>query len=295
MWTVPGKDMDDEVLRTPFLSGLVRHLKGVVGLVVISLALGTALFAPLIAPHDPYRQALDARLLPPFWEKEGKPTYVLGTDHLGRDNLSRLIYGSRVSMMVGVSAVAIPGVIGLVLGLVAGFYRVAGSLIMRIVDMFLAIPYALMAIAVITVIGTGLANLILVLTLTRWAHYTRIMNGTVLQIKTLDFIEAAQARGNSGLRVMIRHILPNAAAPMLVLATLELAFMIIMEATLSFLGLGVQPPTPTWGLICAEGREYITVAWWLTTFSGVAIVLTVLGANLFGDWLRDTLDPRLKT
>jgi peptide/nickel transport system permease protein len=295
MWKARATNVDVEIGPGAFLSRAVRNLKGIVGFAVMLMAICTALFAPLIAPHDPYRQALEARLVPPFWEEGGSPTYILGTDHLGRDNLSRLIYGSRVSMVVGVSAVALPGIIGLVLGLVAGFYRVAGSFIMRIVDMFLAIPYALMAIAVITVIGTGLVNLVLVLTLTRWAHYTRIMNGTVLQIKSLDFVEAARARGNSALRIMIRHILPNAVAPMLVLATLELAFMIIMEATLSFLGLGVQPPTPTWGLICAEGREYITVAWWLTTFSGFAIVFTVLGANLFGDWLRDTLDPRLKT
>jgi peptide/nickel transport system permease protein len=181
------------------------------------------------------------------------------------------------------------------LGLLAGYFgKYAGAIIMRIVDIFLSIPYALMAIAVIAAIGTGLLNLILVLALTRWAHYSRITNGTVLQIKEKEFIEGARARGNTPWRIITKQILPNAVPPILVLATLELAFMIIMEAGLSFLGLGVQPPTSTWGLMCSEGREYLTVAWWLSTFSGLAIVFTVLGANLLGDWLRDTLDPRLK-
>jgi len=274
---------------------IIRNLKGIFGIVVLTIAISTAIFSPFIAPHDPYKQALDQRLLPPCWQSGGDVSHVLGTDHLGRDVLSRLIYGSRVSILVGFSAVFFPGIIGITLGLLSGYYsRYLGAVIMRIVDMFLAIPYAVMAIAVITAIGTGLSNLILVLTITRWAHYARIMNGTVLQIKGQEFIEAANARGNSTLRIMLRHILPNAVPPILVLATLELAFMIIMEATLSFLGLGVQPPTPTWGLLASEGREYLTVAWWLTTFSGLAIVITVLGANLLGDWLRDTLDPRLK-
>ena len=274
---------------------IIRNLKGIFGMIVLAIAISTAVFSPFISPHDPYTQALDQRLIPPCWQAGGTLTHVLGTDHLGRDVLSRLIYGSRVSILVGFSAVFFPGLIGITLGLLSGYFsRYVGAVVMRIVDMFLAIPYAVMAIAVITAIGTGLLNLILVLTITRWAHYARIMNGTVLQIKGQEFIEAAHARGNSTLRIMLRHILPNAVPPILVLATLELAFMIIMEATLSFLGLGVQPPTPTWGLLASEGREYLTVAWWLTTFSGLAIVITVLGANLLGDWLRDTLDPRLK-
>jgi len=281
--------------KRDFMNRIIRNAKGIFGFVVILIAVCTAVFSPVIAPHDPYKQSLGERLLPPFWEEGGTPKHILGTDHLGRDALSRLIYGSRVSITVGFAAVFLPGVVGVLLGLVSGYYsRYAGAFIMRVVDMFLAIPYALMAIAVITVIGTGLVNLILVLALTRWAHYARIMNGTVLKIKGEEFIESAHAKGNSSWRIMTRHILPNAFPPILVLATLELAFMIIMEATLSFLGLGVQPPTPTWGLMCSEGREYLTVAWWLTTFSGIAIVLTVLGANLLGDWLRDTLDPRLK-
>jgi peptide/nickel transport system permease protein len=274
---------------------IIRNLKGIFGIVVLTIAISTAVFSPFISPHDPYTQALDQRLMPPCWQNGGELSHILGTDHLGRDVLSRLIYGSRVSILVGFCAVFFPGIIGITLGLLSGYFsRYVGAVLMRIVDMFLAIPYAVMAIAVITAIGTGLLNLILVLTITRWAHYARIMNGTVLQIKGQEFIEAAKARGNSTLRIMFMHILPNAVPPILVLATLEFAFMIIMEATLSFLGLGVQPPTPTWGLLASEGREYLTVAWWLTTFSGLAIVITVLGANLLGDWLRDTLDPRLK-
>ena len=274
---------------------IIRNLKGIFGIVVLTIAISTAVFSPLIAPHDPYTQALDHRLLPPCWAAGGSMSHILGTDHLGRDMLSRLIYGSRISILVGFSAVFFPGFIGITLGLLSGYFsRYVGAFVMRIVDIFLAIPYAVMAIAVITAIGTGLFNLIIVLTITRWAHYARIMNGTVLQIKGQEYIEAAHARGNSTWRIMFKHILPNAIPPILVLATLELAFMIIMEATLSFLGLGVQPPTPTWGILASEGREYLTVAWWLTTFSGLAIVITVLGANLLGDWLRDTLDPRLK-
>ena len=273
---------------------IIRNLKGIFGIIVLTIAISTAIFSPFISPHDPYSQALDQRLLPPFWQSGGEITHILGRSFRPRC-LEPVIYGSRVSILVGFSAVFFPGIIGITLGLLSGYFsRYVGAVVMRIVDMFLAIPYAVMAIAVITVVGTGLLNLILVLTITRWAHYARIMNGTVLQIKGQEFIEAAHARGNSTLRIMFRHILPNAVPPILVLATLELAFMIIMEATLSFLGLGVQPPTPTWGLLASEGREYLTVAWWLTTFSGLAIVITVLGANLLGDWLRDTLDPRLK-
>jgi peptide/nickel transport system permease protein len=277
------------------LAKFTRNLKGIFGMLVIAAVLICAIFSPLIAPRDPYTQSLETRLAPPVWEKGGQKGHLLGTDHLGRDVLSRLIYGSRVSVIVGFSAIFISGTIGVLLGLIAGYFsRFAGAVIMRIVDMFLSIPYVLMAIAVIAAIGTGLFNLILVLALTRWAHYARIMNATVIKIKEEEYIEAAHARGNSSLRIMIRQILPNAVPPILVLATLELAFMIIMEATLSFLGLGVQPPTPTWGLMSSEGREYITVAWWIITFSGLAIVFTVLGANLLGDWLRDILDPRLK-
>jgi len=277
------------------LAKFSRNLKGIFGMLVIGAVLFCAIFSSLIAPQDPYTQSLEARLAPPAWEKGGQKDHLLGTDHLGRDVLSRLIYGSRVSVIVGFSAIFVSGTIGVLLGLIAGYFsRIAGAIIMRIVDMFLSIPYVLMAIAVIAAIGTGLFNLILVLALTRWSHYARIMNATVIKIKEEEYIEAARARGNSSLRIMVRQILPNAIPPILVLATLELAFMIIMEATLSFLGLGVQPPTPTWGLMSSEGREYITVAWWIITFSGLAIVFTVLGANLLGDWLRDILDPRLK-
>lgn len=284
-------------LRTGrILRKMAKNLKGLFGCLVIIGVILLAVFAPYVSPHDPYLQSLDERLLPPAWEKSGNWKFLLGTDHLGRDLLSRIIYGSRISVIVGFSSIFFAGSIGIFLGLISGYYtKILGSIIMRIVDMFLAVPYSLMAIAVIASIGSGLFNLVLVLALTRWAHYARIMNGKVLQIKEEEYIEGARARGNNSMRIMVRQILPNAIPPILVLGTLELAFMIIMEATLSFLGLGVSPPTATWGLICSEGREYLTIAWWLTSFSGLAIVFTVLGANLLGDWLRDTLDPRLKT
>jgi len=281
------------VFRT--LKKISRNLKGIIGGSILVIILLLALFAPFFSPHDPYEQNLEKRLIPPSWVEGGSKNHFLGTDQLGRDLLSRIIYGSRISVIVGLSAVFIAGFIGVTLGLLAGYYQGAfGAVIMRIVDIFLSIPYILFAIAVIAAIGSGLNKLILVLALTRWAHYARITNGKVLQIKTEEYIEGAHSRGNSSWRVMTRHILPNAIPPILVLASLELAFMIIMEATLSFLGIGVSPPTATWGLMSSEGRDYLTIAWWITTFSGLAIVITVLGANLFGDWLRDNLDPRLK-
>lgn len=274
---------------------ITRNLKMIFGLAVLGVVIFAAIFSPFISPHDPNSQSLSSRLVPPMWQDGGNGKYPLGTDHLGRDLLSRIIYGARVSVIVGFSAVFVSGSIGVTLGLIAGYYtRYAGALIMRIVDMFLSIPYILVAIAVVAAIGSGLLNLILVLALTRWAHYSRITNGAVIQIKGEEFIEGARARGNTSWRIITRQILPNAIPPILVLTTLELAFMIIMEATLSFLGLGVQPPTATWGLICSEGREYLTVAWWITTFSGLAIIFTVMGANMLGDWIRDNLDPRLK-
>jgi peptide/nickel transport system permease protein len=273
-----------------------RNLKALFGFTIITLVLVMAILSPFIAPHDPYVQSLENRLKPPAWVDGGSPNHLLGTDSLGRDVLSRLIYGSRVSIIVGFSAVFLSGTIGIILGMLAGFYpRILGAVIMRIVDMFLSMPWVLVALAFMAALGSGLANLIIVLVLVRWAQYARLVNGVVLQIKEQEFIEAARARAVSPLKIMIKQILPNTLPPILVMATLELAFTILMESGLSFLGLGVKPPTPTWGLMCSEGREYITNAWWLTTFSGLAIVLTVLGVNLLGDWVRDRIDPRLKT
>jgi peptide/nickel transport system permease protein len=267
----------------------------VFGVAVLVLLAGAALLAPKIAPWDPGRQMLVKRLRPPAWQTRGAWEHPLGTDHLGRDILSRIVHGARISLGVGLSSVGLSALIGVSLGLLAGFYggRV-DALIMRIVDVFLAIPYILLAMGVVFALGPSLLNVVLVMGVTRWVQFARIVRADVLSIREREFVEGARARGNRPWRLLTRHVLPNALTPIIVVATLELAFMIIYESALSFLGLGVQPPTPTWGWMLADGRNYLATAWWLATFPGLAIMLTVLAVNLLGDWLRDTLDPRLR-
>ena len=256
---------------------------------------GAAVFAPQLAPWDPGRQMLLKRLKPPMWQERGLREHPLGTDHLGRDILSRILHGGRISLGVGLTAVTLSALIGVTLGLVAGFFGGrADAFIMRVVDVFLAIPYILLAMGVVFALGPSLLNVILVMGVTRWVQFARIVRADVLSIREREFVAGARARGNRPLRLLLHHVLPNALTPIIVVATLELAFMIIYESALSFLGLGVQPPTPTWGWMLADGRNYIATAWWLATFPGLAIMLTVLAVNLLGDWLRDTLDPRLK-
>ncbi len=269
--------------------------RAVFGITVLLLMGGAALAAPQISPWDPGRQMLAKRLRPPAWEGRGLAAHPLGTDHLGRDILSRIFYGGRISLGVGLSAVTLSCLIGVSLGLLAGFYGGrTDALIMRVVDVFLAIPYILLAMGVVFALGPSLVNVILVMAATRWVQFARIVRADVLSIREREFVSGARARGNRSMRLLLRHVLPNALTPIIVVATLELAFMIIYESALSFLGLGVQPPTPTWGWMLADGRNYIATAWWLATFPGLAIMLTVLAVNLLGDWLRDTLDPRLK-
>jgi peptide/nickel transport system permease protein len=269
--------------------------RAVFGLTVLLVMGGSAVLAPQIAPWDPARQMLMKRLRPPMWQERGLREHPLGTDHLGRDILSRILYGGRISLGVGLTAVSLSALIGVTLGLLAGFFGGrADALIMRVVDVFLAIPYILLAMGVVFALGPSLLNLILVMGATRWVQFARIVRADVLSIREREFVAGARARGNRALRLLVRHVLPNALTPIIVVATLELAFMIIYESALSFLGLGVQPPTPTWGWMLSDGRNYVATAWWLATFPGLAIMLTVLAVNLLGDWLRDTLDPRLK-
>jgi len=269
--------------------------RAVFGLSALLLIGGSAVLAPQLAPWDPGKQMLLKRLRPPMWQERGLREHPLGTDHLGRDILSRILYGGRISLGVGLTAVTLSALIGVSFGLVAGFFGGrADALIMRIVDVFLAIPYILLAMGVVFALGPSLLNVILVMGATRWVQFARIVRADVLSLREREFVAGARARGNRSLRLLLRHVLPNALTPIIVVATLELAFMIIYESALSFLGLGVQPPTPTWGWMLADGRNYVATAWWLATFPGLAIMLTVLAVNLLGDWLRDTLDPRLK-
>jgi len=281
----------------PAVGALRRRLsfRAVFGLTVFLCIGGAAVLAPQIAPWDPARQMLLKRLRPPMWEARGLREHPLGTDHLGRDILSRILYGGRISLGVGLSAVTLSCLVGVTLGLLAGFHGGrTDAFIMRVVDVFLAIPYILLAMGVVFALGASLLNVILVMALTRWVQFARIVRADVLSIREREFVSGARARGNRSTRLLLRHVLPNALTPIIVVATLELAFMIIYESALSFLGLGVQPPTPTWGWMLSDGRNYVATAWWLATFPGLAIMLTVLAVNLLGDWLRDTLDPRLK-
>jgi peptide/nickel transport system permease protein len=269
--------------------------RAVFGISILLLMGGAALAAPQIAPWDPGRQMLVKRLRPPMWQERGLREHPLGTDHLGRDILSRILYGGRISLGVGLSAVTLSCLIGVTLGLLAGFHGGrTDAFIMRVVDVFLAIPYILLAMGVVFALGPSLLNVILVMAVTRWVQFARIVRADVLSIREREFVSGARARGNRSMRLLLRHVLPNALTPIIVVATLELAFMIIYESALSFLGLGVQPPTPTWGWMLSDGRNYVATAWWLATFPGLAIMLTVLAVNLLGDWLRDTLDPRLR-
>ena len=281
----------------PLAAPLRRRLsfRAVFGLTVLLCMGGAAVFAPQIAPWDPARQMLMKRLRPPMWEARGLREHPLGTDHLGRDILSRIFYGGRISLGVGLSAVSLSCLIGVTLGLLAGFHGGrTDAFIMRVVDVFLAIPYILLAMGVVFALGPSLLNVILVMAVTRWVQFARIVRADVLSIREREFVSGARARGGRSFRLLVRHVLPNALTPIIVVATLELAFMIIYESALAFLGLGVQPPTPTWGWMLSDGRNYVATAWWLATFPGLAIMLTVLAVNLLGDWLRDTLDPRLK-
>jgi peptide/nickel transport system permease protein len=260
-------------------------------LILLALA---ALFAPSVAPFDPNDQSLLLRNKPPLTApaEGGSVPHILGTDFLGRDELSRLIFGGRVSLSVGLVSVLVSGSIGTMLGLLAGFYRgPADDVIMRAVDIQMGFPSLLLALFVLYVVGGGVLNVIFVLAITRWMVYARVTRGLVLSHRENLFVEAARATGCNDRRIIVRHLLPNLLSPIVVLATLEVAYMILTEAALSFLGLGIQPPLSSWGLMLSQGRQYITTAWWLVTFPGVAILLTALSLNLLATWARGVSDP----
>jgi len=274
---------------------LARRRIALFGLIVVGLVIATALAAPWLSPFDPIAQDIGNRLKPPGWRDAGARLHLLGTDHLGRDLLARVIYGAQPALLVASAAVLISGVLGMVTGLVGGYFGgLVDDVLMRLADIQLAFPFILLAIAVIGVLGPSLPTIIIVIGVSSWVVYARVVRATVLTLREREFVQAARAIGDGDARILLRHVLPNALAPWLVVATLDMARVIVIESALSFLGLGVQPPAPTWGGMLADGRVYITTSWWLATFPGLAILVTVLGIQLFGDGLRDTLDPRLK-
>jgi peptide/nickel transport system permease protein len=266
-----------------------------VGLVMIGLVVVCALLAPFVGTRDPIQQNLALANRPPAWQARGTAQAPLGTDQFGRDVWSRIVYGAQISLAIGTAASLLGAVVGVTAGLVAGFYGgKVDSVVMRIVDLNLAFPLILLALAIAAILGPSLQNLVMVMALTTWMIYARVVRGVTLSLREREFIQAARAIGVDDLGIMWRHILPNLMAPVMVIWTLELARVILMESALSFLGVGVPPPTPTWGRMLAEGRNLLTTAPWIATFPGVAITLTVLGVNFFGDGLRDLLDPRLR-
>jgi len=274
---------------------LARMRTGWVGAALLVLMIGMALAAPLMAPYSFGQMSLENRLKPPNWLSGGSSTYLLGTDPLGRDMLSRVIWAARTSLGIAGISVLVAMVFGVMMGLLSGYYGGwLDGLVMRLADIQLSFPYLLLAIAVMALLKPTLANLILVLALRSWVVYARTVRGSVLVAKQREFVEATAALGATDCRIITRHIMPNVIAPIIVISSFQLAELIIAESSLSFLGLGVQPPTPSWGGMLSQGREYLTSAWWLGVFPGLAIILTVLGINLFGDALRDAMDPRLK-
>jgi peptide/nickel transport system permease protein len=263
--------------------------------ILVLFLLIPAIFAPLVAPHDPLKGSLSKRLKPPAWADGGSIEYPLGTDKMGRDLLSRMIYGARISLLVSFMAVGVGGSMGTALGLISGYFGgKIDTLIMRLVDITLSIPTILLALVLVSALGPSFGTVITVIALIIWARYARQARAEALTVKEQDFVARARVAGASHTRIMVRYIFPNIVNTLVVLATLQVGSIILLESTLSFLGVGIPRPTPAWGVMVADGRELIVTAWWVSMFPGVGIMLTVLSLNLFGDWLRDHLDPKLK-
>ncbi len=266
-----------------------------VPLAIITLILLTAVLANVLTPYSPVNISLPERLRPPFWEQGGSLAHPLGTDPMGRDLLTRLIYGARISLLVGFLGLFVGGGVGAALGLIAGY---AGgrvdAFLMRVTDTTLSFPIILFAILLVVILGGSLLTVVFAIALVLWARFARVIRGEVLSIRERDFVAQARIAGSSPVRIILVHLFPNVLNTLVVLLSLQVGWVIIVEASLSFLGAGVPPPTPTWGSMIAEGRDYIASAWWVSFFPGLAILVTVLAFNLFGDWLRDALDPTLR-
>ena len=266
-----------------------------ISMTVLVLVVLVAIFAPLIAPHDPEVGRLPNKLIPPMWQEGGSAEFPLGTDTLGRDIFTRILYGTRISLMVAVLATGLAGALGTVVGLLAGFYRGwTETILMRLTDITLAFPLMLMAIVLVSVLGASLTNVLLVIVVLLWPYYARQIRGEALAVSEEDFVDLARVAGVSNGRILWKHILPNVMPSIGVLATLQVALIILLEASLSFLGVGIPPPTPAWGLMVADGRDLLGRAWWVSIIPGIAIFTVVLAANLFGDWMRDRFDPKLR-
>lgn len=276
-----------------FVTKLLRSKTGTVGLLIVLALCIMAIFAPVIAPYDPGKIDTANMLAPPFWSDGGTLSHILGTDNLGRDILSRIIFGSRISLVVGILSVLVAGVIGVAFGIISGYYGgIVDNLIMRLVDAFLSVPTILFCIVFLTVLDPGLPTLIIVIGVTSWVLYARMIRSETLSLREREYVKAARTMGVSDIQIMKRHILPNVMSSIIVISTLSVASTIITESSLSFLGLGIQPPTVSWGIMLSEGKEYVATSWWLATFPGLAITITVLGIIFLGEWLRDLLDPR---
>jgi peptide/nickel transport system permease protein len=285
-------------VKASILKKMLGGLKGapIIPLSIIVVFVFAAVFADLITFHDAYKVSLPDRLIPPFWQNGGSLSHPLGTDPLGRDVLVRIIYGTRVSIIIAGAALTIGGGFGTLVGLTAGFYGgKVDTLLMRLADITLAFPLILFAILMVMVIGPSMMNVIVAISLVLWARYARVIRGEVLGLMQRDFIARARVSGASDWRIMMRHLLPNVMPTLIVLLTLQVGWVIIVEASLSFLGAGIPPPTPAWGSMLADGREYVSTAWWVTTAPGIAIMLVVLAFNLSGDWLRERLDPKQRS
>ncbi|PYM57500.1 MAG: peptide ABC transporter permease [Candidatus Rokuibacteriota bacterium] len=272
------------------VAAIRRNGLGLLGLVLAAAAVLAALAAPILAPHNPFIGDMTQGLRPP-----GTPGHPLGTDQLGRDTLSRVLYGARVALFIGLCTVLVTAIVGGLLGLLAGFFGGwSGQVLMRLCDVQLSFPFILLALTINAIVGLGLRNIIISLSAAGWVVYARVVRGEVLSVKQRDFVQAAAALGTSRARILFRHILPNVAPSIIIVASLQFSQFIVAEAAISFLGFGVQPPTPAWGSMLSESRDFLYVAWWLTAFPGAALALTALGVNLVGDWLRDVLDPKFQ-
>jgi peptide/nickel transport system permease protein len=274
---------------------IVRRPGITLATLVVLAMVAAGVSAPAVAPLDPVEQNVIDRLAPPFFMEGGTREHLLGTDHLGRDVLSRLIYGARVALIVGVTTVTVSGVVGLAIGLIAGYFGGwADTAFMRLLDIQLSMPFMLLALTIIGIMGPSLRNIVIVLALTGWVVYARIVRAEILSLRTREFVVACRSLGGSNARIIVKHLLPNVRSSVLVVSTIEVARMMLLESALSFLGLGVRPPTPSWGAMLADGRIYLASAWWLPTLPGLAISVTVLAVNTVGDGLRDYLDPELE-